>query len=251
MTIIPRVRGSLALSCCFAKQPLLSPIWESDCRSSCLIQVFIFIASLYTSTTWVLQVAVIYIASCLLLWEWSGEQRHPILKRRSIFWLVEEDILSTEGLTQRISFAWCEVTHYPTGIPHSAVEPGLVPGRMEEGGGHSAFVPCVVLVCAEPEPWLAPAPHPRHQLPTGHSVCLATSSLLGTGCHSLPAQLSKHENNVFWIFWTVYCSIYISISFNVIIILVFSSHSFPFSCFLHPTSSDSQQFLKCPAAMLW
>lgn len=167
MTIIPRVRGSLALSCCFAKQPLLSPIWESDCRSSCLIQVFIFIASLYTSTTWVLQVAVIYIASCLLLWEWSGEQRHPILKRRSIFWLVEEDILSTEGLTQRISFAWCEVTHYPTGIPHSAVEPGLVPGRMEEEGGHSAFVPCVVLVCAEPEPWLAPAPHPQHQLPTG------------------------------------------------------------------------------------
>lgn len=251
MTIIPRVRGSLALSCCFAKQPLLSPIWESDCRSSCLIQVFIFIASLYTSTTWVLQVAVIYIASCLLLWEWSGEQRHPILKRRSIFWLVEEDILSTEGLTQRISFAWCEVTHYPTGIPHSAVEPGLVPGRMEEGGwAQRVCAMCGAGLCRA---WALagscpPSPTPA---PYWHSLCLATSSLLGTGCHSLPAQLSKHENNVFWIFWTVYCSICISISFNVIIILVFSSHSFPFSCFLHPTSSDSQQFLKCPAAMLW
>lgn len=31
MTIIPIVRGSLALGCCFAKLPLLLPIWESDC----------------------------------------------------------------------------------------------------------------------------------------------------------------------------------------------------------------------------
>lgn len=108
---------------------------------------------------------------------------------------------------------------------------------------------CEVLVCTEPEPWLAPAP--QHQLPTGHSLCLATSSLLGTGCHFLPAQLFKHENNIVLIFWTVYYSIYISIAFNVIIILVFSFHSLPFSCFLHPTSSDSQQFLKCPAAILW
>lgn len=123
MTIIPRVRGSLALSCFFAKQPLLLPIWESECRSSCLIQVFIFIASLYpTSTTWVLQVA--------------------------------------------------------------------------------------------------------------------TSSLLGTGCHFLPAQLFKCENNVFLIFWTVYCSIYISKSYNVIIILVFSSHSLPFS-FIPPLVTHS------------
>lgn len=251
MTIIPRVRGSLALSCCFAEQPWLLPIWESDCRSWYLIQVFIFIASLYpTSTTWFLQVAVLCIASCLLPWEWCEGQRHPILKR-SIFWLVEEDTLSTEGLTQRISFTWCKVTPCPIGIPHSALQPGLVPGRMEEEAGHSGFVPCVVLVCAEPEPWLAPAPISHHQVPTWHSLCLATSSFLGTGCHFLSAQLFKHENNVFLIFWTVYCSIYISISFNVIIILVFYSRSFPFSCFLHPTSRDSQQFLKCPAAILW
>lgn len=80
MTIIPRVRGSLALRCCFAKQPLLLPTWDSECRNSYLIQVFISITSLYpTSTAWVLQVAVVYIASCLfaMVMIWRAETSHP------------------------------------------------------------------------------------------------------------------------------------------------------------------------------
>lgn len=186
MTIIPRVRGSLALSCCFAKQPLLLPIWESECRSSCLIQVFIFIAFLNpTSTTWVLQVAVIYIVSCLLWWEWSGGQRHPILRRRSIFWLVEEDTLSTEGLKQRISFTWCKVSQWPTGTPRSPVEPGLVPGGMEEEGGHmwgAGLYRTWALAGSCPS---TPAPHWAqplfgHILPPGHRMPLSSCTAVQT-----------------------------------------------------------------------
>lgn len=163
MTIILRIRGRFALGWCFAKLPLLLPIWESDFRSSWWIQCFIFISPVCaTSTIEVLQATVIYIALCILPWKYNNSEGRAIS--------------SSKGAAYS---GWWKRTHHPQ-KDNSPVQPGLVPARMK--GGWEEQV-CAVCGCCLAQTWASAQPHPS-------CTRFLTAAFL-------TAELSKHEKKYF------------------------------------------------------